>query len=261
MRAFTSTSKAAKAALALCLLSTAAWAEGPAPADGAAPKGEKEERTNAPEDEGFDDTPFTEYGEFNEQEEEDAETKFFQHGRFFGVSLGAGYEGVTGNRGLVWQGGLPAVDLKVHCWFDFNTAIQLGITSAGHFYNDPELDSVVDANVVRLGLDFKYYFDTKDLSAAITFANPFVLVGGGAYAKTEVNEDQGVKNEDTTFGANLGAGFEFPISPKKAYLVLEGKLHYIAFKDVRSTRFAKDFGALNLTGLFYTTTIGVMFTW
>src|SRR4051794_33185738 len=62
-------------------------------------------------------TPFTEYGEFNEEADEEADTQFFQHGRFFGVCLGLGYESVSGNRGALWQGGFPVFDFKLQYWF------------------------------------------------------------------------------------------------------------------------------------------------
>src|SRR5688572_24009328 len=125
MRAYISTSKLIVfAGLAALLLSSA----GPSLAHAEEEKEKTEDRTGTPEEDDFSNTPFTEYGEFNEQDDEEAETKFFQYGRFFGVSLAAGYQGVTGNRGIVWKGGLPAIDFKVHCWFDFNTAIQLGLT-------------------------------------------------------------------------------------------------------------------------------------
>src|SRR5881628_3466051 len=65
----------------------------------------------------YSETPFTEYGEFNEEEEEADEAKFFQYGRFFGVSVGSGFQGATGNRGLLYQGGFPTLDIKVHYWF------------------------------------------------------------------------------------------------------------------------------------------------
>ena len=83
-----------------------------------------------PEEEDFSSSPFTEYGEFNEEQDEAADTKFFQYGRLFGVSLGLGFEGVTGNRGLLWQGGFPMIEMKVHYWFDFNVALDLGFANA-----------------------------------------------------------------------------------------------------------------------------------
>src|SRR4051812_45090894 len=87
-------------------------------------RAEAKDRTLLPEEDDFSTTPFTEYGEFNNQEaEEEEDTKFFQYGRFFGLSIGFGTQGVTGNRGQLWQGGFPMVEFKLHYWFDFNIAM------------------------------------------------------------------------------------------------------------------------------------------
>src|SRR4051812_26437303 len=94
-------------------------------------------RTNLPEEDDFKGSPYTDYGEFNNQEaEEEADTRFFQYGRFFGISLGLGTEQVFGNRGALWNGGFPMIELKLHYWFDFNFALALDVFSAPHFYED-----------------------------------------------------------------------------------------------------------------------------
>ena len=112
-----------------------ARAEGP-PGGDKADKG----KTVQPEEDDFSNTPFTEYGEFNEEADEEADANFFAHGRFFGVSLGLGFEGVTGNRGLLYQGGFPMVNGKIHYWFDFNFALDMDFYFASHFYTDPDHD-------------------------------------------------------------------------------------------------------------------------
>ena len=38
------------------------------------------DRTNKPEEDDFTQTPYTEYGSFNEEKEEEEDTKFFQYG-------------------------------------------------------------------------------------------------------------------------------------------------------------------------------------
>ena len=35
----------------------------------------------------------------------------------------------------------------------------------------------VDVNLALLGAALRYYFDTKDLSAAVSFANPYIVLG------------------------------------------------------------------------------------
>ena len=219
----------------------------------------KAPRTDNPEEEDFSSSPFTEYGEFNEEADEANDTRFFQYGRFFGVSLGAGFEGVTGNRGLLWQGGFPGIDFKVHYWFDFNFALDLGIYTVNHNYEGP--NGHVDVSMFNVGLDLKYYFDTRNLSAPITFVSPYVLAGFGSYAKTETNISQNIVESDNAVGPCAGAGLEFTLSPRKVYFSTEGKLHFLNYKDTNTTNFQTNPGLPNLTGVFYTVMGSFLFTW
>ncbi|MCM2322483.1 MAG: porin family protein [Oligoflexia bacterium] len=224
----------------------------------------KTDRTLTPEEDDFADTPFTEYGEFNEEAEEASETKFFQYGRFFGVSLGLGYEGATGNRGLLWKAGMPVFDFKVHYWFDFNMALDLGITTVRHSYETSDANGRhVDVNLVRMGLDLRYYFDTKNMSAPISFANPFVLLGIGSYAKSEVASiDTSSVSSDSAFGVAAGGGLEFILSPRRSFFQIEGKVHLPEFKDTNLDTFNSDPNYLpDLNGMIYTVTGNLLFTW
>jgi len=217
-----------------------------------------EDRTLQPEEDDFSSSPFADYGEFNEEAEEIEDLKFFQHGRFFGISLGTGFEGISSNRGMLWQGGFPVIDFKVHYWFDFNVAMDLGFYTASHFFETTQANGGhVDISFMRLGLDVKYYFDTKNVSAAVSFANPYVLIGGGSFSKTETSVDQQTVDQDSGFGFSAGAGVEFAIKPKKIYFSVEPKAHFVNFKDT----YSKKYGTDDLSGIFYTITGSLMFTW
>src|ERR1700756_3704439 len=135
MPAFTSTSKLALVAVGTTLFvamtcSQVARAADAAP-NSAPPAGD---RTTKPEEEDFSQTPYTEYGSFNEEKEEEEDTKFFQYGRFFGVSLGLGVETISGDRGTLYQGGFPTFDAKIHYWFDFNFALDINFYLAQHYF-------------------------------------------------------------------------------------------------------------------------------
>lgn len=234
-----------------------ARADGPGGAD------KDKNKTFQPEEEDFSNTPFTEYGEFNEEADEEADAKFFAHGRFFGVSLGLGFEGVTGNRGVLYQGGFPMVDGKLHYWFDFNFAIDMDFYFASHFYEtSTDNGGHVDVSLIHVGLDVKYYFDTKNLSSAISFANPYILAGFGAYSQTKSSFVQSTTEPaDTSIGMGLGGGLEFTLAPKKCYLEFEGKYHIVTFQDTFSTSFQSSNNIPDLTGGFYTFTANILFTW
>jgi len=216
-------------------------------------------RTQQPEEEEFKQTPYTGYGEFNEQEEEDQSARFFQYGRFFGVSLGLGFNGVTGNRGALYQGGMPAVDFKLMYWFDFNFALELGLTTVQHFYDSTSVGHG-DVTLTRLGVDLRYYLPVENLSAPITFANPYLILGAGSITKSESLRDQGVTSSDSGTGITVGAGLEFTLAPKKVYLGTSARYHVVSFKDTYTTEFTGD-NLQDLTGGFFTVLGSVLFTW
>ena len=255
------------ALLTILLLSLPARAAGygsppptTAPPETPAATGEKVDRTAQPEDEDFSSTPFTEYAEFNEAQEEEENARFFQYGRFFGVSLGAGFEGVTGNRGLLWQGGFPLADFRIHYWFDFNFALRLGLQAASHYYETTNKGHV-DISTVFLGVDLAYYFVTKDLSSALSFGNPYLLMGGGTMAKTETSALDQTVATDNALAIELGGGLEFALKPRKAYFQFEGKYRFVTFKDTNTTVFQASNNLPNLSGGFYTFTGSILFTW
>lgn len=222
-------------------------------------KDKKEEKTLQPEDDDFSSTPFTEYGEFSDQSEEDAEMRFFQFGRFFGIGLGMGFDGVTGNRGLLWQGGFPGYNFKLHCWLDFNFAIALGFRAESFYYDFEARGGRTDINIVMPGIDLRYYIDTKDLSSAISFSNPYLIMGLGIYNKTDTNANEGTQEQDTAYGVAVGAGFEFPVKAKSFYIWTEARFEMVNYKDTGT----KNFKTLvpDLTGNFYSLNAGILFTW
>ena len=257
MRGCISTSRlrAAVLILAAALAVYAIAAVMPVPAWAADEPG-GEVKTDQPEEQDFTSTPFTEYAEFDETSDEDDEAKFFQYGRFFGVSMGLGIQSVTGNRGQLWTGGFPVIDFRFHYWFDFNFGLDLGIYTAPHSYAGLG-EEVFQVNMIRIGTDVKYYFETRNLAATLAFANPYVLLGIGSYSKTETSSQTKIADADSSFGLAAGAGLEFALSPKKAYFNLEAKLHVARFKDSDSKRFGFD----DLGGQFVTVTGGFLFTW
>jgi hypothetical protein len=258
---FTSKTRSSKRSLAVLgiaflALTQSAWA-----ADG-----QKRDRSIPPEEDDFAKTPFTEYGSFNEDAEEDAETRFMQYGRLFGVSVGVGNEGVTGNRGQLWRGGFPLLELKMHYWFDFNLAVALVFASGKHNFDAPSTSaagSMVNVSTTRIGVDLKYYFDVKNLSAPISFCNPYILGGAGSFSKTQTNEaDTSLNESDSALYLSGGAGLEFAIKPRKTYFELEGRVMSATFKDTNSIYQSASGSNLNdLSGMFYSVSGTFLFTW
>jgi len=214
----------------------------------------KTDKSLQPEEDDYSNTPFTQYGEFNGDKDEEEDTKFFQAGRFFGVSAGLGFETASGNLGALYSGGFPLIDLKVHYWFDFNFALDVGFSSVNFNYVNTNTQNV---NIIRVGVDLRYYFDVRNVTAAISFANPYILIGAGDYTKNETDAITQVTNNFSSFGFCAGGGLEFALKPKKAYFQVEGKVHFVNFSDTQSATG----GLPNQTGQFYSLTGNFMWTW
>jgi len=202
----------------------------------------------------FSETPYTRYGEFNEDEDEAEATVFFQYGKFFGVSAGLGFQGVTGNRGTLWDGGFPLLSIKVHYWFSFTLALALEFTTVNHTYSS---SGVKDVTMTHFGVDIRYYIDTHDAPDVITFASPFLLFGGGVYTKTETQSGSTTKDTDGPFGVDVGMGVQFPIQHKKIYFDLEAKFMIVPFADRTTVADGLD----NRDGIFYSVLGSFLFTW
>ena len=234
----------------------------PAADPGAAPPGSGGmlDRAAVPEEDDFTRTPYTEYGEFNDDDDEAEQARFFAHGRLFGISLGSGAMGASGNRGAVYQGGFPTLDLKVHYWFDFNTALDFGVSQTTFFYTGGKSSGRTDVNIFNLYIDIKYYFTTTNISAGISFANPYVLVGFGSYTKRELNSSNLVYDQpDTKISPVIGAGLEFALRPKKLYLGFEGKISFPHFNDYTTSNFSAT--VPDLSGLFWSLGGTLLFVW
>lgn len=257
MRACISTSRATLLAMLLCGIAGIA-------APVAAQAQYSQPRASQDADDGnFLSGPFSEFGEFSGDEDEEADEKFFAAGRFFGVGLGVGLTTTTGNAGRLYQGGFPAVDLRLLYWFDFFVALQIVGRNSVHTY-DVEPDKKTNTNLFRVLAQVKWYIDTKDLSAPLTFIGPHLIVGGGMYRRTDNLQEQGVTETANAFGLNFGGGLELTIKPKKFYLTLESVVNMMTFRDAYDPRFIQEDplnGIEDRTGMWIDTTVSVTWTW
>jgi len=234
------------AVMALLASTNESWAQG-------APTPQKKEETRL-----FDgSSPHLEYGSFNLNEEENEDTQFFQYGRFFGISIGLGYQSATGNRGKLYDSALPRFDARMQYWFSFNLAGDLGVFFANHSFSTGTTN--YEAKLIGYGFHLKYYFDVKNSSAAISFANPFILGGIGAMSKSQSSLTSSQPDTDSTMSVDFGGGFEFPVVFKKTYLTVEALYHTQNFADTQDPDLSPDHSLL--TGGFFSLMCHFMFVW
>lgn len=202
-------------------------------------------------------SPYLEYGEFSMGDDEDSETLYYQYGRFFGLSVGAGFQNALGNRGKLYQSAFPRMDLRVHYWFDFQAALVLNVNFANHNFTYNSQDTRV--NIIGYGADIKYAFDVKNMGAALSFSNPYIFGGIGALSKLQSTGNSSSSDSDGSLSFSLGGGLEFPIVLKKSYFLLEARYFTQNFTDTSDDDYS--LRTPNLSGGFFTLGGHLLFTW
>ncbi|MCO5142213.1 MAG: hypothetical protein M9962_03885 [Oligoflexia bacterium] len=201
--------------------------------------------------------PFSDYVPFEDEYDVDEDERFMYFGRFFAVSLGTGVHQFGGNIGKLYNTALPVLDFRLIYFFDFRLAGSIGISSSAHAFN-AQPNGPVEVNLFRFNADLKYYFDTKNVGAAITAANPYIIAGVSQTYRTQVFQQRGDIGKDRTLAVNGGLGMEFALKPRKTSLGIEGRIHQMYFKD----RFDEEYlesGIPDTTGNMYSVITSVIF--
>jgi hypothetical protein len=201
--------------------------------------------------------PFADYVPFEDEYDVDEDERFMYFGKAFAVGMGTGANVFGGNIGKLYNTALPVFNFNLLYFFDFRFAGQIYFGLASHAFSASP-NGFVEVKMMRFGADLKYYFDTRDLSAAITSVNPYIIAGAGNTLRTQVFQDFGTIDKDTALGVSVGMGMEFALSPRSTSLSLEGRLHQIFFKDRYSQEYLVS-GIEDTTGPMYSLGVGVLF--
>ncbi|MFZ3229191.1 MAG: hypothetical protein WA160_03215 [Pseudobdellovibrio sp.] len=191
-------------------------------------------------DEAFD--PFSDYNEFEQDADEEADINFFKNGRFLTLGLQLGYRGFIG--GGFAEGYTPAAvyGVQFSYFFDLQIAGSLGFSMGDHnvqfqSYNDAALTSVKNTysgsvNIQTIDLNIKYYFNTENVTRGLADLNPYVIFGAGQYKRT-YNNISGILDisPDNVVGFKTGLGLEIPLLRRRAYFGFQGSYHYVQFPD------------------------------
>ena len=181
-------------------------------------------------DEAFD--PFTDYSEFDEESDEEADINFFRNGRFFTVGLVFGYRGFTGNFASAYQAS-TTYGVFLSYFFDLRFAFQLGYQTGDHAVSfSTNADNYTgNVSISTLNFDLKYYLNTQNVTRGLADLNPYLLGGFAQFYRTYTISKLDGYNRDATMGAEVGVGLEIPLMRKKAYLGIQATYHYVNFND------------------------------
>lgn len=204
-------------------------------------------------DEAYD--PFTDYSEFDEESDEEADINFFRNGRFFTIGLAGGFRGFTGNFADAYESA-PTFGLFLSYFFDLRVAMSLGFQTGDHSVrftvNNDSKTYTGNVSITSINFDLKYYLNTQNVTRGLADLNPYILGGFAQFYRTYTIAGLDGFNRDSTMGFELGAGLEIPLMRKKAYLGLQGTYHYVNFNDENKSYIdGSEKLDKNLTGDFY----------
>lgn len=204
-------------------------------------------------DEAYD--PFTDYSEFDEESDEEADINFFRNGRFFTIGLAGGSRGFTGNFADAYGSG-PTFGIFLSYFFDLRLALSLGFQTGDHpvgfSVNNGSKTYTGNVSMTAMNFDLKYYLNTQNVTRGLADLNPYLLAGVGQFYRTYTISGLDGFSRDATMGFDVGAGLEIPLMRKKAYLGIQAAYHYVNFSDENKSYIdGSEKLDKNLTGDFY----------
>lgn len=196
-------------------------------------------QTTPPEvDDSFD--PFSDYNEFEQESDEEADIHFLRNGRYLTLGLLAGYRDFT--KGFA-EGYEPALDYGVQFsyFFDLNLAAALSYTTGDHNVAFTSYDSLATndvsesysgtVNIQVFDIHVKYYVNTDNVTKGLADLNPYLLVGTGLFVRTYNLNESFANDPDKVAGFRLGGGIEIPLVQRRFYIGAQGLYNFVQFPD------------------------------
>jgi hypothetical protein len=193
--------------------------------------------------------PFSDYSEFDEDSDEEADTYFFKHGRLLTIGFMGGYKGYTGNLSSIYQAN-GTYGIYLAYFFDLRFALQLSFsTGDAPFTFATAAGKTTSGNVgfTVVGVDLKYFFNTQNVTKGLADLNPY-FIGGlcdvfRTYTVASSTTGSLSNATGSAWGLDLGAGVEIPVMRRKAYFGIQGIFHYVTFPDANTAQWLNDYGA------------------
>jgi hypothetical protein len=187
--------------------------------------------------------PFSDYSEFEEGSEEEADINFFHNGRFFSIGVIGGYETFTDNLGVLYSPGVQFGGF-IEYFFDLKLAMQLAYITASHGLTiDSGTTSPITGNVSlsHFEFDLKYYLNTQNVTRGLAALNPYIIFGASTYSRQTTISSSFcpvggcAPVNDSAFGAQGGLGIEIPMFHNSSFFGLQGTYNYIALPQTPVT--------------------------
>lgn len=189
-------------------------------------------------DESFD--PFSDYNEFEQDADEEADINFFKNGRMLTMGLQFGYRAFTDGFSQAYTPNL-IYGFQFTYFFDLQTSLGINYATGDHnvsftSYNDEAMTDVSNrysgsVNLQTLDVSFKYFFNTENVTRGLADLNPYMSFGAAYFIRTyNINMESEIPS-DKVFGAKAAVGIEIPLLRRRAFLGFQGTFNYVQFPD------------------------------
>jgi hypothetical protein len=179
--------------------------------------------------------PFSDYSEFDEASDEEADINFFRNGRFFTVGFAMGMRSFTGELNQLYTSS-ATYGLFLSYFFDLRLALELGFQTGDHSFEiiTPAERLAGNVSLTLINMNLKYYFNTQNVTRGLADLNPYMLGGFSQVYRTYTLEDADIGSREAVVGVNGGLGIEIPIMRRKGFVGAQATYRYINFKDENS---------------------------
>ena len=173
--------------------------------------------------------PFIDYTEFERDQNEREDIRFFKEGRFVVLGLGVGGRLFTGT---LQHHVMPLLNYGVYTgiFLNLNFMIQAHGLFSIHQLNLGENEGLLQFH--GAGLDLKYYFDKERLVRALAVLNPYLLVGFSAVRSTLVPRGRDLEGfqqyQQIGYGFRTGGGFEIQLG-KRFFTGVHADFNFVDF--------------------------------
>lgn len=174
--------------------------------------------------------PFSDYSEFDEASDEEADINFFRNGRFFVLGFAAGPRFFTDNMAKLYDSS-ATYGLFMSFFFDLRFALQAGFFTGdyGYTFSTPNGKSTGNVSLTFLDISLKYYVNTQNVTRGLADLNPYYVGGISQIYRTKTTPPNDAAR-DAVMGLHFGAGIEIPLMRKKAFFGVQGLYRYFTFK-------------------------------
>ncbi|MEZ4872784.1 MAG: outer membrane beta-barrel protein [Bdellovibrionales bacterium] len=176
--------------------------------------------------------PFSDFSEFDESADQEADINFFKNGRLFNLGLLVGQRAYTEGLAQVYNPGV-GVGFFLTYFFDLRFALQFSYLSSQGDYRVRSASylSQGSSELTTYAINFKYYFNTQNVTRGLAQLNPYVIFGFSNHQRILSSSGNLNIGKDNAQGFDIGAGIEIPLLRNKMFIGLQIAYHVINFRD------------------------------